>query len=175
MRSKSGGAICTDTTIRLYLRSVKSRARRSTRLLRGYVRGGGIGRARSGRLPVTRARGAGERKASALARLSGGAPGLAMHTSHAPESFRGRLLRHHSRTGLTQRNLAARAGVSLRSLQEWEAGDKFPTAERLQALMHALVEAGGQQRRGRDGQAVGRRERSAPGDAPGAHRRGLGL
>src|SRR5947209_6039121 len=35
MRSKSGGAICTDTTIRLYHCSVKSPARRSTRVLRG--------------------------------------------------------------------------------------------------------------------------------------------
>src|SRR5262249_41206138 len=49
-----------------------------------------------------------------------------------PESFRGLLLRHRGRTGLLQRELATRAGVSLRSVQEWEAGDKFPTAERLQ-------------------------------------------
>jgi WD40 repeat protein len=31
----------------------------------------------------------------------------------------------------------------LRSVQEWEAGDKFPTAERLQALIGTLLQAGG--------------------------------
>src|SRR5215469_17109824 len=66
-----------------------------------------------------------------------------MNSSGAPESFRGLLLRHRGRTGLTQRELAARAGVSLRSVQEWEAGDKFPTAVRLQAVMDVLLEAGG--------------------------------
>jgi WD40 repeat protein/transcriptional regulator with XRE-family HTH domain len=52
-------------------------------------------------------------------------------------------LRHRGRTGLIQRELAVRAGVSLRSVQEWEAGDKFPTAERLQALVEVLLDAGG--------------------------------
>jgi transcriptional regulator with XRE-family HTH domain len=66
-----------------------------------------------------------------------------MNTSHDAESFRGLLLRHRGRTGLIQRDLAARAGVSLRSVQEWEAGDKFPTAERLQALIRVLFDAGG--------------------------------
>jgi WD40 repeat protein/transcriptional regulator with XRE-family HTH domain len=61
----------------------------------------------------------------------------------APESFRGLLLRHRGRTGLTQRDLAARAGVSLRSLQDWEAGVTFPSAERLQGLIRGLLEAGG--------------------------------
>ena len=51
-----------------------------------------------------------------------GALGQAMETSHAPESFRGLLLRHRGRTGLTQRELATRAGVSLRSVQGWESG-----------------------------------------------------
>jgi WD40 repeat protein len=59
------------------------------------------------------------------------------------ESFRGLLLRHRGRTGLFQRDLAARAGVSLRSVQEWEAGEKFPTSERLQAVIRVLLEAGG--------------------------------
>src|SRR5262249_14133439 len=66
-----------------------------------------------------------------------------MQSSHAPEWFRGLLLRHRGRTGLTQRELAARAGVSERSVQDWEAGVKFPTAESLQALIGALLEAGG--------------------------------
>jgi WD40 repeat protein/transcriptional regulator with XRE-family HTH domain len=59
------------------------------------------------------------------------------------ESFRGLLLRHRGRIGLTQSELAARARVSVRSVQDWEAGAKFPTAERLQALLRVLLEAGG--------------------------------
>jgi WD40 repeat protein/transcriptional regulator with XRE-family HTH domain len=66
-----------------------------------------------------------------------------MDTSLVPESFRGLLLRHRGRTGLSQRDLAARAGVSLRSVQVWEAGDSLPTAERLQALLRALLEVRG--------------------------------
>lgn len=66
-----------------------------------------------------------------------------MHNSNAPESFRGLLLRHRGRSGLIQRDLAARAGVSVRTIQEWQAGDKFPTAERLQAVIRVLLEAGG--------------------------------
>src|SRR5262245_52936816 len=64
-------------------------------------------------------------------------------TPREPESFRSLLLRCRGRTGMVQREVAARAGISLRSLQEWEAGDKFPTAERLQALVEVLLEAGG--------------------------------
>jgi WD40 repeat protein/transcriptional regulator with XRE-family HTH domain len=59
------------------------------------------------------------------------------------DSFRGLLLRHRGRIGLTQAELAARVRVSVRSLQDWEAGSKFPTAERLQALLQVLLEAGG--------------------------------
>jgi WD40 repeat protein/transcriptional regulator with XRE-family HTH domain len=66
-----------------------------------------------------------------------------MDTSHAPESFRGLLLRHRGRTSLIQRDLAARARVSLRSLQDWEAGVSLPSAERLQGLIGALLGAGG--------------------------------
>ena len=62
---------------------------------------------------------------------------------HASESFRGLLLRHRGRTRLIQRDLAARAGVSVRAVQDWEAGIKFPKAERLAALIRALLEAGG--------------------------------
>src|SRR6185312_2282970 len=47
------------------------------------------------------------------------------------------------RTGLTQRDLAARAAVSRGSVQDWEAGVSYPTAERLQALIRVLLEAGG--------------------------------
>ena len=66
-----------------------------------------------------------------------------MDTSHEPESFRGLLLRHRGRTGLIQRDLAARAGISRRAVQDWEAGLNYPTAERLKALIQVLVEAGG--------------------------------
>lgn len=66
-----------------------------------------------------------------------------MHPSHDPESFRGLLLRHRGRTGLIQRELAVRACVSMRSVQDWESGLTLPTAERLQALIRALLEAGG--------------------------------
>jgi transcriptional regulator with XRE-family HTH domain len=66
-----------------------------------------------------------------------------MDTSHAPESFRGMLLRHRGRTGLIQRDFAARAGVSHRSVQDWEGGVNYPTAERLQALIRVLFESGG--------------------------------
>jgi WD40 repeat protein/transcriptional regulator with XRE-family HTH domain len=62
---------------------------------------------------------------------------------HSPESFRGLLLRYRGRTGLIQRDLAARAGASLRSVQDWEAGVTLPTAGHLQGLILALLEAGG--------------------------------
>jgi WD40 repeat protein/transcriptional regulator with XRE-family HTH domain len=62
----------------------------------------------------------------------------------AGESFQGLLLRHRGRTGLTQRELAARAGVSTRTLQDWEAGVSYPGAERLQALIAAFLSADGQ-------------------------------
>src|SRR5438105_14349824 len=66
-----------------------------------------------------------------------------MDSSHAPESFRGLLLRHRARTRLLQRDLAARAGVSRNTIQDWESGVNFPAAERLQALIRVLLEAGG--------------------------------
>ena len=59
------------------------------------------------------------------------------------ESFAGLLLRHRGRTGLTQRDLAARSGTSRRSVQDWESGLSYPTGERLQALIQVLLEAGG--------------------------------
>ena len=66
-----------------------------------------------------------------------------MDPSQAAESFRSLLLRGRGRTGLIQRDLAVRAGVSRRSVQDWEVGVTVPTAERLQALIRALPEAGG--------------------------------
>ena len=71
------------------------------------------------------------------------AGGQSVETSNAPESFRGLLLRHRGRTGLIQRDLAVRAGVSRGAVQDWEAGLNHPTAERLQALIRVLFEAGG--------------------------------
>jgi transcriptional regulator with XRE-family HTH domain len=66
-----------------------------------------------------------------------------MQTSSPPESFRGLLLRHRGRTGLIQRDLAARVGVSRGAVQDWEAGHNYPAAERLQVLIQVLLEAGG--------------------------------
>src|SRR5215471_16363311 len=65
-----------------------------------------------------------------------------MGTAHEPASFRGLLLRYRTRTGLIQRVLATRIGVSLRSVQDWEAGVTYPTGERLQALVRALLDTG---------------------------------
>jgi transcriptional regulator with XRE-family HTH domain len=59
------------------------------------------------------------------------------------ETFRNLLLRHRGRTGLTQRDLAARVGVSRGSVQDWEGGVNYPTAERLRGLIRVLLEAGG--------------------------------
>src|SRR5207302_2078053 len=66
-----------------------------------------------------------------------------METARRPESFRSLLLRNRGRTGLIQRDLAARASVSLRSVQDWEAGVTLPSAERLRGLIRGLFEAGG--------------------------------
>jgi transcriptional regulator with XRE-family HTH domain len=53
------------------------------------------------------------------------------------------VLRHRGRTGLTQRELAARLGASVRTLQDWEAGSNHPSGARLQALIATLLAAGG--------------------------------
>src|SRR5262249_1511451 len=68
---------------------------------------------------------------------------LAMDASRPAEPFRGLLLRHRGRTGLSQRELAARLGVHVRSVQDWEAGLNHPSATRLEALIGVLLEAGG--------------------------------
>src|SRR5712691_4173983 len=67
-----------------------------------------------------------------------------------PESFAGLLLRHRGRTGLTQRDLAARLGTTRRSVQDWESGAYYPNAERLQALILVLLDS--------DGLTVGRED-----------------
>jgi WD40 repeat protein/transcriptional regulator with XRE-family HTH domain len=59
------------------------------------------------------------------------------------ERFSGLLLRHRGRTGMTQRQLAGRVGVNIRSVQDWESGVNCPSAQRLQALIAALQDAGG--------------------------------
>jgi len=67
----------------------------------------------------------------------------------AAESFQGLLLRYRGRSGLTQRELAARVGVSMRTFENWEAGFNYPSAQPLQALITALLAAGGLRWRGR--------------------------
>src|SRR5690348_14155964 len=69
--------------------------------------------------------------------------GRPLDTSSEPESFRGLLLRHRGRTGLIQRDVAARAGVSRGAIQDWESGVNYPSAKRLQALIRVLLEADG--------------------------------
>src|SRR6516164_6245816 len=66
-----------------------------------------------------------------------------MEASQAAESFRGLVLRHHGRTGLTQRELAARLGAGRRTVQDWETGAAYPSADLLRALMRELRESGG--------------------------------
>jgi WD40 repeat protein/transcriptional regulator with XRE-family HTH domain len=66
-----------------------------------------------------------------------------MDTSQAAEFFRGLVLRHRGRTGLTQLELAARIGASRRTIQDWEGGLNHPSAALLQALIAVLLEAGG--------------------------------
>jgi transcriptional regulator with XRE-family HTH domain len=57
--------------------------------------------------------------------------------------FRGLLLRYRGRTGLTQAELAAQAGVHTRSLQAWESGFSLPSTRPLHALLACLLGAGG--------------------------------
>jgi transcriptional regulator with XRE-family HTH domain len=66
-----------------------------------------------------------------------------MATPRSPESFRDLLLRYRARSGLTQRELGERIGVHRRSVQEWEGGITYPSPERLEALLQALLEAHG--------------------------------
>ena len=66
-----------------------------------------------------------------------------MDRSPPAESFPGLLLRHRGRTGLTQRDLAARLGVQTRSVQDWEGGVNYPSVERLHGLIRVLLETHG--------------------------------
>src|SRR5438132_12830605 len=79
-------------------------------------------------------------------------PGAAMPCNRvadqAGETFHGLLLRLRGRTPLTQRQLALQLGVGMRSVQAWEAGDSFPSAETLQTLIARYLDL--------DGFAVGR-------------------
>jgi len=59
------------------------------------------------------------------------------------ESFQGLLLRHRGRTELTQRQLAARVGVSRASVQDWETGLSYPDVRHLKALVVVFLRAGG--------------------------------
>lgn len=52
------------------------------------------------------------------------------------------LMTLRSRTQLTQAELAARIGVHRRSVQKWESGETYPTAERLRALIALLLDLG---------------------------------
>ena len=59
------------------------------------------------------------------------------------ESFRELLQRYRGLTGLTLDQLAVRSGMSRRTVQDWESGRTYPSAERLQALIAVLLAAGG--------------------------------
>jgi WD40 repeat protein/transcriptional regulator with XRE-family HTH domain len=59
------------------------------------------------------------------------------------ESFADLVLQLRARIGLTQRELAARLGVHAHSVQGWEAGTSYPGAPSLQALIAAVLRAGG--------------------------------
>jgi len=52
------------------------------------------------------------------------------------------LLTLRNRTKLTQAELAARIGVHRRSIQKWESGANYPTAENLRALIELLLTVG---------------------------------
>ena len=56
-------------------------------------------------------------------------------------SFSGLLVRLRGRARLTQRQLAQRAAVSVRTIQDWEMGVNYPSAERLRSLIAALLDA----------------------------------
>src|ERR1700694_1913155 len=83
------------------------------------------------------------RRQAGADRLPPGCARTYMDSSPAAESFRDLLLRHRGRSGLTQRELANRAGANRRTVQDWEAGVNYPSAELLQALIQALLAAGG--------------------------------
>src|SRR3981081_1688443 len=66
-----------------------------------------------------------------------------MADSVAEETFQGLLLQARGRTGLTQREVAGRLGMHTRSIQGWESGANYPTAESLQLLVATYLAANG--------------------------------
>ena len=56
--------------------------------------------------------------------------------------FRGLLLALRGRAGLSQRELAAFLGVTERAIRTWEAGDSYPGADRLKALIALYLRRG---------------------------------
>src|SRR5262249_38682650 len=79
--------------------------------------------------------------------------------------FRDLALRLRGRAGLTQRELAAGAGVSERAVQTWEAGLSYPSAPSLQRVI-ALYLARGAFGAGREGEEAAALWAAAPGAAP---------
>jgi transcriptional regulator with XRE-family HTH domain len=57
------------------------------------------------------------------------------------ESFQGLLLQLRGRTGLSQADLAPRIGRHARSIQGWESGTHYPSAESLQGLLGVYLTA----------------------------------
>jgi len=68
---------------------------------------------------------------------------LARDTGAGHESFQSIALQLRGRTGLTQRQLASSLGMHWRSIQGWESGANYPTAESLRSLLAAYLRAGG--------------------------------
>jgi WD40 repeat protein/transcriptional regulator with XRE-family HTH domain len=58
------------------------------------------------------------------------------------DRFRGQVLLLRGRAGLTQRALAVHLGISEQAIQKWEAGQGYPSAARLQALIALYLERG---------------------------------
>ncbi len=56
--------------------------------------------------------------------------------------FRGQLLRLRGRSGLTQRALGALVGIGEHAIQQWEAGRRYPSPARLQALIAVYRQRG---------------------------------
>lgn len=67
---------------------------------------------------------------------------LARHADAADEPFRALLLQARGKAGLTQRELADRVGVHVRSVQAWEAGVSYPGVESLRNLIAAYLAVG---------------------------------
>src|SRR5262249_10352875 len=81
---------------------------------------------------------------------------------HVAESFRGLLLQYRGRSGLTQRELAARIRSNRRTIQDWEEVINYPSAQRLQALITALLGSAGLAQ-GRGPEQAQKLRASAPG------------